>query len=353
MTTTSQADHSPNDIGLLAKKYGRLVFSFLINLREDFNTTSSAREPLLLQISEKDLDKLLTALEVKFVTLAQCVVSRGYALSISGEHAPGIHYNLMGMGRLFIGDKPPIEVVPHTLIIVPSNAPFRIEVPDEHDSKALRLVTGKLPASLNNNVLRFVAGEGEPALTLFCGYFYASYGLSTDIFHDLTKPIVEQFGVEDKIDQVLDTALKELASQQIGSGAMSAALLKQVIVARLRRSLTSLQLWAERFSILGNPAISRAFSAMVANPSAGHTVSTLARVANLGRSAFMAQFTSLFGRPPISVLRDLRMRQAAQQIKAGTLSLKEIAAESGYKSLSSFLRAYRKIHGKDPGENIR
>jgi AraC family transcriptional activator of mtrCDE len=47
------------------------------------------------------------------------------------------------------------------------------------------------------------------------------------------------------------------------------------------------------------------------------------------------------------------MRQAAQQIKAGTLSLKEIAAESGYKSLSSFLRAYRKVHGKDPGKNIR
>jgi AraC family transcriptional activator of mtrCDE len=290
----------------------------------------------------------MTALEVQFVTLAQCSVSCGYALSLGGVHAPGIHYNLMGTGKLFIGDKPPIELVPHTLIIVPSNAPFRIEVPDEQDPTALRLVNGKLPAPVTTDVLRFVAGEGEPALILFCGYFYASYGLSMNIFDDLTTPIVEQFGIEDKIDQVLATALKELASQEIGAGAMSAALLKQVIVTLLRRSLTSLDLWVERFSILGNPAISRAFSAMVANPSGAHTVSSLARVAHLGRSAFMAQFTALFGRPPISVLRDLRMRQAEQQLKAGTLSLKEIAAESGYRSLSSFLRAYHKVYGKDP-----
>jgi AraC-like DNA-binding protein len=269
-------------------------------------------------------------------------------LSISGEHAPGIHYNLMGTGKLFVGDKDPIELVPHTLIIVPSNSPFRIEVPDEENRTALHLVKRKLRTSVPNNVLRFEAGEGEPALILFCGYFYASYGLSTDIFDDLTTPIVEQFGVEDKIDQVLAAALKELASQEIGAGAMSAALLKQVIVILLRRSLSSLQLWVERFSILGNPAISRAFSAMVANPAAAHTVSSLAKVAHLGRSAFMAQFTTLFGRPPISVLRDLRMRQAEQQIKVGTLSLKEIAAESGYRSLSSFLRAYRKVYGKDP-----
>jgi AraC family transcriptional activator of mtrCDE len=254
----------------------------------------------------------------------------------------------MGTGKLFIGDKPPIELVPHTLIIVPSNAPFRIEVPDEQDPTALRLVNGKLPAPVTTDVLRFVAGEGEPALILFCGYFYASYGLSMNIFDDLTTPIVEQFGIENKIDQVLATALKELASQEIGAGAMSAALLKQVIVTLLRRSLTSLDLWVERFSILGNPAISRAFSAMVANPSGAHTVSSLAKVAHLGRSAFMAQFTALFGRPPISVLRDLRMRQAEQQLKAGTLSLKEIAAESGYRSLSSFLRAYHKVFGKDP-----
>ena len=303
-------------------------------------------------MSQRDLDKLMTALEVQFVTLAQCSVSRGYALSIEGVHAPGIHYNLKGRGRIFIDDHPPIKVMPHTLIIVPGNAPFRIEVPDEQNPTALRLVKGKLPSPVSNNVLRFVAGEEKPALVLFCGYFYASYGLSTDIFQDLATPIVEQFDAEDKIDQVLATALKELASQETGAGAMSAALLKQVIVILLRRSLTSLHLWAERFSVLGNPAISRAFSAMVANPGAAHTVATLAHAAHLGRSAFMAQFTALFGRPPISVLRDLRMRQAAQQVKAGTLSLKEIAAEAGYKSLSSFLRAYSKVHGKNPGTAV-
>ena len=286
------------------------------------------------------------------MSLSKCSVSSGYALSLSGVPAPGIHYNLIGRGKIFIGDGEAIEVAPHTLIIVPPNSPFRIEVPNVQNPNALlRLVKGKLPVSGNENVRLFVAGEGEPVLILFCGYFYASYGWSTDIFENLAAPIVEKFSINDKIDGVLGTALEELASQQIGSGAMSAALLKQVIVTLLRRSLTSLDLWVERFSMLNNPAISRAFSAMVANPSAAHTVSSLARIAHLGRSAFMAQFTALFGQPPISVLRELRMRQAVQQIKAGTLSLKEIAANVGYKSPGSFLRAYQKVYGKDPAHS--
>ena len=103
-------------------------------------------------MSQRDLDKLMTALEVQFVTLAQCSVSSGYALSIEGVHAPGIHYNLKGRGRIFIGDNPLIEVMPHTLIIVPGNAPFRIEVPNEQNPASLRLVTGILPSPVSNKI---------------------------------------------------------------------------------------------------------------------------------------------------------------------------------------------------------
>jgi AraC-like DNA-binding protein len=68
----------------------------------------------------------------------------------------------------------------------------------------------------------------------------------------------------------------------------------------------------------------------------------LAQCAALSRSTFVRRFTDLVGRPPMTVLRDLRMRQAAHQLASGTLTLDQIAGHTGYESRSSFVRAFRK-----------
>ena len=183
---------------------------------------------------------------------------------------------------------------------------------------------------------------------LICGYFHASYGSATDLFGALKSPIIEQFSEGDQVDESLRTALMELVAQEVGSGAMSAALLKQVIVALLRRSLRSMDLWVERFSLLSDPQIARAFAEMVAHPGARHSVSSLARAAFLSRSAFEARFNRVVGRSPMMVLRDLRMRQAAEQLRSTTMTVDEIARHAGYASPSSFVRAFRRAHGCDP-----
>jgi AraC-like DNA-binding protein len=62
----------------------------------------------------------------------------------------------------------------------------------------------------------------------------------------------------------------------------------------------------------------------------------------------MARFTQLVGRSPMAILRDLRMRDAAQQLKATNLSIDQIAHNMGYSSRSSFTRAFKKTYGSDP-----
>jgi AraC family transcriptional activator of mtrCDE len=289
----------------------------------------------------------MSTLEVKFVALSQCLVSRGYSLDMRGSDAPGIHYNLTGKGRIFICDDPPIDLEPHVLIIVPPHCPFRIEVSGD---AAMKPVDGRTQTVSKDGVRRFVAGEGEPEVTLICGYFHASYGASAELFGTLSSPIVEQFDVGDQLDHKLQTALAELVSQEVGTGAMSSTLLKQVIIALLRRSLRSINLWVERFSMLSDPQIARAFAKMVADPGAAHTVHSLAQSASLSRSAFMARFTRLIGQSPMSLLRNLRMRQAALQLHASALSIDQIAHSVGYASRSSFVRAFRTVYGCDPSE---
>lgn len=288
---------------------------------------------------------------MSFVTLAECLVSQGYCLEMGGVKAPGIHYNIHGRGRLMIKGCEPIELKPHTLVIVPPNAPFRIEADGFHRGmQNLRTVDGMLVAVSKDSVLHIVAGDGDPEVMLICGYFDACYGSAVNLFGTLTTPIVEQFSEEDRLDTMLKSAIGELVTQEVGSGAMSSALLKLVIVNILRRSLHSNNAWVERFSLLRDPQIARAFAEMASNPGAPHTVNSLAQSAYLGRSAFMARFVDVVGQPPMNVLRDLRMRQAAEQLQTGQVSIEQVVRNTGYESRSSFARAFRKVFGMDPSE---
>jgi AraC family transcriptional activator of mtrCDE len=288
---------------------------------------------------------------VSFVALTECLVSQGYCLEMEGINAPGIHYNIQGSGHLMIKGCPPIELTPHTLVIVPPHAPFRIEAAGFHRGlQNLRTVEGALVAVSKDSINYIVAGDGDPEVMLICGFFDACYGSAVDLFGNLTTPIVEQFSEVDRLDTMLRSAIGELVTQEVGSGAMSSALLKLVIVNILRRSLHSNNTWVERFSLLRDPQIARAFAEMASNPGARHTVNSLAESAYLGRSAFMARFTDIVGQSPMNVLRDLRMRRAAEQLQTGQVPIEQVVRNTGYESRSSFARAFRKVFDMDPSE---
>lgn len=304
----------------------------------------SARQGL----SPVDLDRLMSGLEVEFVRLAECLVSPGWRLSGTAHDEPGIHYILSGMGRMIVGDGPPIPLMAHTLIIIPPGKSFRLEA---HSDKAPYGQSGTLESSAlqfaAGALRRVVAGDRTPEIVMICGYFRASYATSIELFAALAMPIVEQFDALDQVDTTLKTAVAELMAQEIGAGAMSQTLLKQVLITILRRSLVSADRWAERFAALSDPRVARAFSDMLARPGAPHTVQTLAHTSGLSRSSFMSRFTRAFGDSPMTVLRQLRMRRARTLLATNSLNIDQVAAAVGYSSRSSFHRAYHRAFGED------
>jgi AraC family transcriptional activator of mtrCDE len=302
------------------------------------------------RIAQKDLNELMTLLEIQVLGLSECLVSPGFVLELDGNAAPGIHYILSGTGRLHIEGAEPVELAPHTLLIVPPRHPLRLEVPSLHAGIAPTTVLGREHKKIVDSVNRFRAGNEEPMTVMICGYFSATYGASIDLFQTLSTPIVECFDAADRLDVYLRSAFDELAAQEVGAGAMSGALLKQVIVALVRRSLKSNALWMERFALLGDPQIARAFAEMVARPAALHTVISLAATACLSRSAFMARFSDALGQSPIQVLRDIRMRQAAAQLRTGDVTLDQVARNAGYASRGTFVRAFRDVYGTSPAD---
>jgi AraC family transcriptional activator of mtrCDE len=305
--------------------------------------------------SAAELNRLFTTLEVKVVWLSECLVSPGWRLELPDHAAFGIHYSLRGEGWLKFEGEPAIAIRPHTLVVLPPGRSFALEVgAASAPGRPLRVQRYRRSgeerdAAAPVEVHRRIAGA-EPELIVICGYFEAVFGSTIDLFSGLTSPIVEQFDESDQIDDALRHALNELVSQEIGDGAMATALLKQVMVRLLRRSLSSTATWVERFSILSDPQITRAFVAMVKHPGAPHTVQSLAKTAGLSRTAFMDRFRQVFSKTPIAALRDLRMRQAARAFVAGQASLDQIAHDAGYQDRTGFLRAFRKVYGCDPAE---
>lgn len=355
-----RASHSP-DLRVVRDQLRRPLSALVYVIDDGKNKTATSlragedeeivKSQPLARISPSDLDSLMMSLEVEFVKLAECVVSPGWRLTMAATNAPGIHYDVKGMGRMIIGNHPPIDLQPHTLIIVPAGQAFSIDVAADRRAPATLTITEQNARTFAPGGLRrFVAGSGDPEVMLICGYFRATYGASIDLFRSLTSPIVEQFSETDQLDHTLSSAMAELVAQEVGTGAMTAALMKQVLVALLRRSLTTNNLWVERFSMLGDPPIARAFSEMVTHPELPHSVQSLAETAGLSRSVFMARFTRLFGKPPKATLRDLRMRQATVLLTNSGLSVDQIVHGVGYTSRSSFSRTFRKVYGCDPSE---
>ncbi|WP_322033863.1 helix-turn-helix transcriptional regulator [Paraburkholderia sp. J76] len=302
------------------------------------------------RISTAHLDELIALLEIRVLGLSECLVSEGFVLELDGNEAPGIHYILSGRGLLHIAGADAVPLAPHTLLIVPPRHPLKLEVPANQAGIAPVVVSGREHKRVVDSINRFRAGSTEPMTVMICGYFNAVFGASINLFETLSTPIVEQFDPSDRLDVYLRTAFDELIAQEIGAGAMSGALLKQVIVALVRRSLKTSALWMERFALLRDPQIARAFADMTARPSAPHTVESLAQIACLSRSAFMARFSTALGQAPMQVLRDIRMRQAAVQLRAGDLPLDQVARNAGYASRGAFIRAFREIYGAAPAE---
>jgi AraC family transcriptional activator of mtrCDE len=299
------------------------------------------------KLSPADLNNLLGALDIDVVALTEVLVPRGYRAEMGTIDAPALHYTLSGRGRVSINGGPKMQLEPHLLIIKPPNTPFCIEV--EGDGAPLKLIHRDC-WKREEGLLKIAAPNEKAEVVQICGFFNASFGQSAGLFRELREPVFEKFEPTDKIDLKLREAMEELLSEEVGKGAMATSLLKQVIIALVRRSMKSSRSWTDRFSILADRQITRAFADMVARPGAPHTVQSLSQSAGLSRSAFMARFSNIFGRSPMVVLRDLRMRQAALDLATTTTPVDVVAHNAGYESRSSFVRAFRKAYERDPSE---
>ncbi len=117
-----------------------------------------------------------------------------------------------------------------------------------------------------------------------------------------------------------------------------------------------LQSHPEEIPILGglfDAEIGPVVAALLHEPARDWTVEGLAEVGGMSRSAFARKFRDLMGTAPIDFLVELRMWQAARQLRQGGHDLKSIARQSGYQSPAAFSVAFKRWSGSTPSDYRR
>ena len=94
--------------------------------------------------------------------------------------------------------------------------------------------------------------------------------------------------------------------------------------------------------------LERARSWIHANSDNPVTLDQIAREAAMSPFHLARTFSEVFGKPPLSYHRSLRLRKAAAELNAGRSSPSELSRSLGYNCLSSFTRAFSAEFGIPP-----
>jgi len=95
--------------------------------------------------------------------------------------------------------------------------------------------------------------------------------------------------------------------------------------------------------------IARVVRLMESQPSAMHTLASLAQRAALSRYHFLRSFRSVTGVTPYRYLLNRRLSLAAQRLREDSASVLQIATDTGFADLSEFTRRFRAHFGHPPG----
>jgi transcriptional regulator GlxA family with amidase domain len=93
----------------------------------------------------------------------------------------------------------------------------------------------------------------------------------------------------------------------------------------------------------------RAKDRMDGAPHEAWPVGRLARVSGVSEAHFTRSFKAAFGIPPHRYLLTRRLERATALLRDTTLSITEIAFETGWNSLGTFGRTFRDVTGESPG----
>lgn len=290
------------------------------------------------------IEKLLCMLDIRLNAMALCEVKRGERLRLPAMDSILVHYVLEGSGIIRTSDGSTAQFTPDTLVFVPRDCGH--ELFETGDEDKVRLWS-EGAAPLADGMMKFSVHEGASAIRTACGTISADCG-GLDLFEHFREPVSEDLSSEPYINSAFKLILHELENPRFGTRSLCEALMKQSIVVAMRAQMERGEVALLPLGGIRDARLLRALLAIVERPAEDHTLDELAKLSGMSRSLFAERFAEAFERPPIDLLRQVRLHRAANLLRATKLPIQVIAVAVGYTSRSYFTRAFRAAYGEDP-----
>lgn len=293
------------------------------------------------------LERLLTTLDVSLHGFAVCNVAEDARLVFEPMDMVVLHYVLRGQGVLEVPGSEPQRFGAGHMLAVPAGCGQALA----GSGPIVRSVeAGEHCAMLVDGLVRFDAANGAAIADVMtiCSTLSATYGGSFGLFDTLVGPLVRDMTDVPPVCSAFDLLLAERSRPDIGTHALTEALMKLCLVLLVRRELRGDIVDSPLFVGLRDPRLAAAVTEVLRTPAAPRTVEELARLAGMSRSAFAAAFTASFGQAPMDFVQKTRLHHATKLLAGTGLPVKAIAASMGFASRSHFSRAFRRAYGLDP-----
>ena len=274
---------------------------------------------------------------------ARSVAQPPWGLRLPGTIPLTVHAVVQGRAWLWLDDPhAPLELAPGDLALVRGG-------PDHH------LAHEPAAACLSpEHFLARHAGDepsGDRRASVFlCGAYRFSGDVGRGLLEALPQILPLSAAADDPLHDVIALLSRELAASAPGQQTVLDRLLDVLLVLAIRACFERSANAPRWYRASADPRLGAALSAMHADAAHSWTVPELAAVSGLSRAAFARTFQQTLGQAPMQYLTDWRMTLARDHLRRGELTLAQIAARTGYASPYAFAAAFRRHHGRPPGQ---
>jgi AraC family transcriptional activator of mtrCDE len=196
--------------------------------------------------------------------------------------------------------------------------------------------------------------DGEPETRLICGRLRFDRARDNLVHAALPDAIVVSAAADapgaSRMRMLMSAIQEEVEAERAGATAIATDLASALFVMVLRSHLDCTQGASGMLGLLAHRQLGRAMAAMLNDPGRNWTLDELAAHAHASRASLVRMFRRTAQRPPLAMLTELRLELARRKLCGADVPIAAVAAEVGYKSESSFSRAFHRRFGMRPGE---
>ncbi|MDP4032730.1 MAG: AraC family transcriptional regulator [Pseudorhodobacter sp.] len=259
---------------------------------------------------------------------------------------PGFCAVTEGRCRLAVEGEAPVNLKAGDFVLLPATPAFTMS--GFEPAPPLRIdPKSALPP---DREIRHGRKDGPPDMRQFGGWFSFD-APDAGLLVSLLPRMIHIQGVP-RLVQLVRLLGEEAARDEMGRDLILARLVEILLIEALRAAPATLA-GPGLLRGLPDPRIAVALRGLHAAIDRDWTIPQLADAAGMSRSAFFDRFSRTVGLRPMEYLLTWRMAVAKSLLRAGKLSLDDVAAQIGYGSASTFSTAFSRHVGMPPGRFMR